>query len=43
LSKYFGTSAKFWLGLKDDYDLEEEKNLKKLEYDRIHPTKSDAA
>lgn len=22
LSKYFGTSAKFWLGLQDDYDLE---------------------
>jgi addiction module HigA family antidote len=22
-SKYFGTSAKFWLGLQDDYDLEE--------------------
>ena len=25
LSKYFGTSAKFWLGLQDDFDLEEEK------------------
>ena len=25
LSKYFGNSAKFWLGLQDDYDLEEEK------------------
>jgi addiction module HigA family antidote len=24
LSQYFGTSAKFWLGLQDDYDLEEE-------------------
>ncbi len=23
LSKYFGTSAKFWLGLQDDFDLEE--------------------
>jgi len=23
LSKYFGTTAKFWLGLQDDYDLEE--------------------
>jgi addiction module HigA family antidote len=22
-SLYFGTSAKFWLGLQDDYDLEE--------------------
>ena len=28
LSKYFGNSAKFWLGLQDDYDLEEENNLK---------------
>ena len=28
LSKYFGTSAKFWLGLQDDYDLEEETNSK---------------
>ena len=24
LSKYFGTSAKFWLGLQNDFDLEEE-------------------
>ena len=28
LSKYFGNSAKFWLGLQDDYDIEEE-NLSK--------------
>ena len=28
LSKYFGTSAKFWLGLQDDYDLEEEAKTK---------------
>ncbi len=27
-SKYFGNSAKFWLGLQDDFDLEEEKNIK---------------
>ena len=26
LSKFFGTSAKFWLGLQADYDLEEEGN-----------------
>ena len=26
LSKYFGTSPKFWLGLQDDYDLEEQTN-----------------
>ena len=25
-SKYFGTTPKFWLGLQDDYDIEEEKN-----------------
>jgi len=28
LSKYFGNSAKFWLGLQDDFDLEEEVNVK---------------
>jgi antitoxin HigA-1 len=28
LSKYFGNSPKFWLGLQDDYDIEEE-NLTK--------------
>jgi addiction module HigA family antidote len=29
LSKYFGNSAKFWLGLQDDFDIEEEnQNLK---------------
>jgi antitoxin HigA-1 len=26
LSKYFGNSAKFWLGLQNDYDIEEEQN-----------------
>jgi addiction module HigA family antidote len=28
LSLYFGNSPKFWLGLQDDFDLEEEKNEK---------------
>ena len=28
LSKYFGNSAKFWLGLQDDFDIEEEIALK---------------
>ena len=28
LSKYFGNSAKFWLGLQDDFDLEEEQYAK---------------
>ena len=27
-SKYFGNSAKFWLGLQDDFDIEEELMLK---------------
>ena len=26
LSKYFGTTAKFWLGLQDDYDIEATSN-----------------
>jgi addiction module HigA family antidote len=29
LSKYFGNSQKFWLGLQDDYDLETERSAKK--------------
>jgi addiction module HigA family antidote len=35
LSKYFGTSAKFWLGLQDDFDLEEESQAKKDELKAI--------
>ncbi|MCR9103247.1 MAG: HigA family addiction module antitoxin [bacterium] len=35
LSKYFGTSAKFWLGLQDDYDIEEERNRKSVELEAI--------
>jgi len=31
LSTYFGNSAKFWLGLQDDYDLEETEKIKKKE------------
>ena len=42
-SKYFGTSAKFWLGLQDDYDLEEEKTNKGNEMNNIKPHKSNAA
>lgn len=42
LSKYFGNSAKFWLGLQDDYDIEEEKKRKASELNAIkhHETKS---
>ncbi|MGE0634904.1 MAG: HigA family addiction module antitoxin [Bacteroidia bacterium] len=35
LSKYFGTTAKFWLGLQDDYDIEEEKNRLVKDLDTI--------
>jgi antitoxin HigA-1 len=34
-SRYFGTSAKFWLGLQDDYDLEEEGTFKEDELKNI--------
>lgn len=37
LSKFFGTSPKFWLGLQDDYDLEEEQHQKSNELDKIIP------
>ena len=39
LSNYFGNSAKFWLGLQDDYDIEEEKNHKKEIFKRIQKSK----
>ena len=29
LSQYFGNSAKFWLGIQDDFDIEEELSLKR--------------
>jgi len=29
LSSYFGNSAKFWLGLQDDYDIEKERENNK--------------
>jgi addiction module HigA family antidote len=43
LAKYFGTSAKFWLGLQDDYDLEEERNAKGPELDNIKQLNASAA
>lgn len=36
LSKYFGNSAQFWLGLQNDYDLEEESKIK---YDELETIK----
>jgi antitoxin HigA-1 len=35
LSSYFGNSAKFWLGLQDDYDTEAETSLHALVFERI--------
>ncbi len=43
LSKYFGNSAKFWLGLQADYDLEEENNKKREELLVIKPFRDKAA
>lgn len=43
LSIYLGTSAKFWLGLQDDYDLEEENNSKKNDLKNIKPIENNAA
>jgi addiction module HigA family antidote len=40
LGKYFGNSAKFWLGIQDDYDLEEEKNAKNEVLNSITPLHS---
>ncbi len=35
LSKYFGNSAKFWLGLQDDFDIEEGKENNQSELNEI--------
>jgi addiction module HigA family antidote len=43
LSKYFGNTAKFWLGLQDDYDIEEEQQLKSKELNSIEHYQSNAA
>jgi len=43
LSYYFGNSAKFWLGLQNDYDLEEEKKIKAQDLKRIKRIKVTAA
>jgi len=36
-SLFFANSAKFWLGLQDDFDLEAELNVKKSELELIKP------
>ena len=43
LSRYFRNSAKFWLGLQDDYDIEEEEQSKLKELDSIEHFQSNAA
>jgi addiction module HigA family antidote len=43
LSCYFGNSAKFWLGLQNDYDLEEEKKAKHKELRQIKRLNEPAA
>ena len=43
LSKFFGTSPKFWLGLQDDYDLEEERLEVQQELKQIKPNAENAA
>jgi addiction module HigA family antidote len=43
LSKYFGNSAKFWLGLQDDFDIEEQENQKKTQLNAIKQYTSNAA
>ncbi len=43
LSNYFGNSAKFWLGLQNDYDIEEEIGKKQKEFDSIKNYKIHAA
>jgi hypothetical protein len=42
-AKYFGTSAKFWMGLQDDYDLEEEKVRIENELNDINAKEGNAA
>lgn len=43
LSKFFGNSAKFWLGLQDDFDIEEEKARKQKDLNSIKQYAHNAA
>lgn len=42
LSRFFGNSPKFWLELQNDFDLEEELNLKGNELNSIKPIEGTA-
>ena len=37
LARFFGTTSKLWMGLQEDYDLEEELRSKREEIDAIRP------
>ncbi len=41
LSRYFGTTPKFWLGLQDDFDIEEELGTKTDELESIEKVTTD--
>ena len=43
LSRFFGNTPKFWLGLQNDYDLEEELTQKQKELNEIKPNEGSAA
>jgi antitoxin HigA-1 len=43
LSRFFGNSPRFWLGLQNDYDLEEEGTQKENELNEIKPIEGNAA
>jgi addiction module HigA family antidote len=42
-AKYFGTTPQFWMGLQDDFDLEEERIQKHKELNDIKPHQDGAA
>jgi addiction module HigA family antidote len=43
LSRYFGNSVKFWLGLQEHYDIEEAERLKSKEFNSIRHYQRHAA
>jgi addiction module HigA family antidote len=43
LSRYFGNSPDFWLGLQAEFELREEKRLRKKIFDSIVPLNREAA
>ncbi len=42
LSKFFGTTARFWMGLQNDFDLEEENFRKEKVLDKIKSLENSA-